>query len=147
MGSVKQLINRARNTKESLERVFVNRDYTRDRLRDLRIKANLYGGIVAGVIAPIVGVRYTIFRDLGDTPLENAGAWVGSVLVNCFPLTPVPLVGYGFLGGTALGVTSAMQLREKYAKQDRKRRIKNRQENDVNNRPSNDLTTNIPDLS
>jgi len=70
-------------------------------------KAYAYGGAIAGALAPIVALRYTLFNmGAGDLKSELY-SWGASVLFNSIPFVGLPTFVHGGTWGLAIGIKLA----------------------------------------
>ncbi|MEI6732094.1 MAG: hypothetical protein WCK90_05465 [archaeon] len=81
---------------------------------DLRERMNIYGGMLAGALAPIVAGRYILAPTANLDLKHELIAWAGSLamnLVTTIPSPHLPVPFYTAMFGEAMGCMSAIDLR------------------------------------
>ena len=87
----------------------------------LKEKALIYGGALIGAVLPVTVNRYTLFNQPTPiTPLDEVGAWLGSVAYAGLTFSLLAGTAAGLSAGLA-GATLLQQRREKRSLQDHHR--------------------------
>ncbi|MFH1589825.1 MAG: hypothetical protein ABIB43_04630 [archaeon] len=88
---------------------------------NLKERAYVIGGTIAGVVAPVVAARYLMFNGPAENFMGEALAWTFSVVLNATtmiikPYIPVPV--YTGLAGFGIGSLAAHNSQQKRIKQE-----------------------------
>ncbi len=71
-------------------------------------KITLGSFIATGAIAPIVALRYTIFKDIGESFGQELCAWSGSTLISVLPFKKNDFKTFNTLSGYGSGIGSVI---------------------------------------
>ena len=86
----------------------------RDEGYNLKERAYVYGGAIAGAIAPVVGAKYLFLTDYsGEASIPELVGWGCAVIINLIPMLvakfPIPV--YTAIGGGVAGIQAAEKSR------------------------------------